>query len=148
MPSEIDPWSYQVQRTQCVSRQKLQGLWFGSSEQQYDQRSLRSGDGMIRGHLKLVIIWSEDTSRWEWSDKRQTKAHISLIREGFEPKWVWSETILSGNFFFQFFVFFLPRDVGSAKRQQKAAFSSPTPLESNGFDQNQSGPADRKCRSP
>ena len=36
----------------------------------YDQRSLWSGDGLIRGHFGLGMVWSEVTSVWGWYDQR------------------------------------------------------------------------------
>ena len=73
---------------------------------------------------------------------------------------VWSGKILSAiesaqrpfraeTFSFDILFFFTEKSmVSSAKRQQKAAFWSQTPIEFDGFDQNQWGPADRKGRSP
>ena len=102
----------------------------------YDQRSLRSGDGMIRDHFGLGMVWLEVTSGWEWYDQRRIQAHISLIRDHFERN------------LFNDFLFFLQRDIGSVKRQQKAAFYSQTDLEFDVFDQNQRGPTDWTCQSP
>ena len=102
----------------------------------YDQRSLQSGDGMIRGPFGLGMVWSEVNSGWGWSDQRRIQAHIGLIRNHFECN------------FFLIFCFILPSDVGSAKRQQKAAFWSQRHLESDVFEQNQRGPADRTSQSP
>ena len=100
----------------------------------YDQRSLRSGDGMIRDHFGLGMVWSEVTSGWEWSDQRRIQAHISLIRDHFQRIFL--------------FLFFLNRDAGSVKRQQKAAFWLLTYLESDVFNQNYRGSTDWKCQSP
>ena len=63
-----------------------------------DQRSLRFGDGVIRGHFGLGMVWSEVTSGWEWSDQRRIQAHISLIRDHFVR-----------SFFFWFCCFFTER---------------------------------------
>ena len=56
--------------------------------------------------FERTIVWSKVISVW-----------VGLIRRGFKRTLVWSETISSG-FFFDF-LFFLPRDIGSARRQQK-----------------------------
>ena len=114
----------------------------------YDQRSLRCGDGMIRGHFGLGMVWSEVTLVWGWYDQKSLQDGNGLIRGRFKRTLVWSETISSGIFFFDFLFLFLQRDVGSLKRQQKAAFWSQTHLESDVFDQNQRGPTDWTCQSP
>ena len=88
------------------SRTKIigSGIWFertivwsdvSSIGGWYDQRSLRSGDGMIRGHFGLGMAWSEVTSGWDWSDQRWIQANIILIRDQFELK-----------FFFDFLFFY------------------------------------------
>ena len=91
VPSGSDLWSDQVQLARCVPRPKLQGLGFGSSAQWYDQRSLRSGDGMIRGHFVLGMVWSEVTSVWEWYDRRSLRSGDGMIRGHFGLGMVWSE---------------------------------------------------------
>ena len=63
----------QAQRTWCVSRPKFQGLGFGSSAKQYDQRSLPDVNGLISGQFPL-----------SWSDQGRIRAHFSLIRGNFE----------------------------------------------------------------
>ena len=63
----------EVQGTPCVSRPNLQGLVFDSSAQWNDQRSLGTGDGLIRSHFRVG-----------WSDQRRIQAHNSLIREDYE----------------------------------------------------------------
>ena len=71
----------------------------------HDQRSLRSGDGMIRGHFGLGMVWSEVISVWGWYAQRSLQDGNGLIREGFKRTLVWSETIASG-ILFDFFVLF------------------------------------------
>ena len=131
------------------------GIWFErkivwsevtSVWERYDQRSLRSRDGLIRGHFSLGLVWSEVTSVWEWYDQRSLQNRNGLIRGGLKCTLVWSETISS--WFFSIFCFILPSDVGSATRKQKAALWSQTYIESAVFDQNQRGPADRTSQSP
>ena len=75
-----------------------------------------------------TVVWSEVTSVWGWYDQRSFRDWNGLIRSGFKRTLVWSEKIWSATgsdqipfraAFFSFdFLFFLPRDVGSAKRQQ------------------------------
>ena len=113
----------------------------------YDQRSVRSGDGMIRGHFGLGMVWSEVTLVWGWYDQKSLQDGNGLIRGGFRRTLVWSETVSSGIFFL-IFCFFLQRNIGSVKRQQKAAFWSQTDLEFDVFAQNQRGPTDWTCQSP
>ena len=48
------------------------------------QRSLTSGDGLIRSHFWIIMAWSEVISVW-----------VSVIRGGFKRSLVWSEKILS-----------------------------------------------------
>ena len=60
----------------------------------YDQRSLRSGDGMIRGHFGLGMVWSEVTSVWGWFDQRSLRSGDGMIRGHFGLGMVWSEVTL------------------------------------------------------
>ena len=56
-----------------------------------DQRLLRSGDGMIRGHFGLGMVWSEVTSFWVWYDQRSLRSGDGKIRGHFRMVMVWSE---------------------------------------------------------
>ena len=56
-----------------------------------DQRSLRSGDGMIRGHFGLGMVWSEVTFVWGWYDQRSLRSGDGMIRGHFGLGMVWSE---------------------------------------------------------
>ena len=60
----------------------------------YDQRSLRSGDGMIRGHFGLGMVWSEVTSVWGWYDQRSLRSGDGMIRGHFGLGMVWPEVTL------------------------------------------------------
>ena len=100
----------------------------------YDQRSLRSGVGLISVHLLMVI-----------------KSRIKRILV-FSEK-IWSAMVSSAqrplcSQFFRSTLSFLLRDIGSAKRQQKLSFRSEIHLESDGSDRNQSDPAESKCQFP
>ena len=109
---------------QCVLRPKLQGL-DGSSSALPSWRW--SGDCLIRGSfgLKSLIISGFERT-WVWS--KATSSAIWSDHNFFDRTWVWSEMFSNaigsdqGHFrapyFLIFFLFFLLRDVGSAKRQQ------------------------------
>ena len=71
----------------------------------YDQRSLRSGDSMIRGHFGLEVVWSGVTSVWGWYDQRSLQDGNGLIRSEIKLTLVWSETISNG-FLYWFLVLF------------------------------------------
>ena len=111
---------------------------------------VRAHNSLIRGHFGLGMVWLEVTSVWEWYDKRSLRSGDGMIRGWFKRTLVWSETGFWAEIF-SFDLVSVPRDVGFAKRQQKAAFWSQTYLESDGFDQNQrvqlmenAGPLKRK----
>ena len=59
-----------------------------------DQRSLLSGDGMIRGHFGLGMVWSEVTSVWGLHDQRSLRSGDGMIRGHFGLGMVWSEVTL------------------------------------------------------
>ena len=63
----------------------------------YDQRSLRSGDGMIRGHFGLGMVWSEVTLVWGWDDQRSLWSGDGMIRIHFRMGMVWSEADSSAH---------------------------------------------------
>ena len=73
VPSGSDLWSDKVLHTRCAPGPNY-GVWdlirAPNNMIMYDQRSLRSGDGMIRGHFGLGMVWSEVSSFWGWYDRR------------------------------------------------------------------------------
>ena len=104
----------------CVPRPKLQGLESGSSAW--------SGFGLIRGQFGLeglIIVFLVYTMVWVRSDQRSIRSgrsDHSLYSLDYGLGSVWSEVnsiwkVWFRVHFFQFFLFFLLRDVGSAKRQ-------------------------------
>ena len=108
----------------------VSGIWF--------ERAIvwsESEDGMIKGHSRVVMVWSEVISVW-----------VGLIKNGFKRTLAWLEKILRAigsdqrpfrKDYFSFNLLSFYQDVGSANRQQKAAFWSQAHLEFDGFDQNQ-----------
>ena len=86
----------------------------------YDQRSLRSEDGMIRGQFGLGMVWSEFTLVCGWYDQKSLQDRNGLIRGGFKRTLVWSETISIGIFFW-FFVFY--REMSALSRGNKKQHS-------------------------
>ena len=75
--AEVTSDQVQVKRTRSASRPNLQGVEIVSSAHKCDQRSLRSEDGLIRGHFRMAKVLSEVTSRWFRSDQRSLPDGLS-----------------------------------------------------------------------
>ena len=131
--TQIELWSDPIDRTSLCSKTEITGsgkrfertivwtmVWFRS-----DQRSIRSGrsdHSLYSLDHGLGLVWSEVNSVWK----------------------AWFRV----HYFFNFFCFFLLRDVGSVKRQQKSSVPIRDSSKVRWLWSETRSPADSKCRSP